>query len=69
MGGTNFWGKSGTNFWGGAKEDDSFLEPSFDDRILEVVAVFGRYLNKIKTFFFQPNGTFYRKNSQFFFSY
>ncbi|KAG0728262.1 Diacylglycerol kinase eta [Chionoecetes opilio] len=31
----------GTNFWGGTKEDDSFLAPSFDDRILEVVAVFG----------------------------
>lgn len=32
----------GTNFWGGTKEDDSFLAPSFDDKILEVVAVFGR---------------------------
>jgi len=31
----------GTNFWGGTKEDDLFLAPSFDDRILEVVAVFG----------------------------
>lgn len=31
----------GTNFWGGSKEDDIFLAPSFDDRILEVVAVFG----------------------------
>lgn len=31
----------GTNFWGGTKEDDCFLAPSFDDRILEVVAVFG----------------------------
>lgn len=31
----------GTNFWGGKKEDDCFLAPSFDDRILEVVAVFG----------------------------
>ena len=31
----------GTNFWGGSKEDDCFLAPSFDDRILEVVAVFG----------------------------
>lgn len=31
----------GTNFWGGRKEDDCFLAPSFDDRILEVVAVFG----------------------------
>jgi len=30
----------GTNFWGGRKEDDCFLAPSFDDRILEVVAVF-----------------------------
>lgn len=28
----------GTNFWGGTKEDDCFLAPSFDDRILEVVA-------------------------------
>lgn len=31
----------GTNFWGGTKEDDCFLAPSFDDRVLEVVAVFG----------------------------
>lgn len=31
----------GTNFWGGTKGDDIFLPPSFDDRILEVVAVFG----------------------------
>ncbi|KAL5290145.1 DGKD family protein [Megaselia abdita] len=31
----------GINFWGGTKEDDIFLAPSFDDRILEVVAVFG----------------------------
>lgn len=31
----------GTNFWGGKKEDDCFLAPSFDDRVLEVVAVFG----------------------------
>ncbi|XP_055852090.1 diacylglycerol kinase eta isoform X2 [Episyrphus balteatus] len=31
----------GTNFWGGTKKDDIFLAPSFDDRILEVVAVFG----------------------------
>lgn len=31
----------GINFWGGTKEDDVFLAPSFDDRILEVVAVFG----------------------------
>lgn len=30
----------GTNFWGGTKEDDCFLAPSFDDKILEVVAVF-----------------------------
>lgn len=34
----------GTNFWGGTKEDDCFLAPSFDDKILEVVAVFGRYV-------------------------
>lgn len=31
----------GTNFWGGRKEDDIFLAPSFDDKVLEVVAVFG----------------------------
>ncbi|XP_072557397.1 diacylglycerol kinase delta isoform X3 [Paramormyrops kingsleyae] len=31
----------GTNFWGGTKEDDTFTSPSFDDKILEVVAVFG----------------------------
>lgn len=31
----------GTNFWGGTKEDDTFMAPSFDDKILEVVAVFG----------------------------
>lgn len=31
----------GTNFWGNTKKDDCFLPPSFDDRILEVVAVFG----------------------------
>lgn len=31
----------GTNFWGTTKKDDCFLAPSFDDRILEVVAVFG----------------------------
>lgn len=31
----------GTNFWGTRKENDCFLAPSFDDRILEVVAVFG----------------------------
>lgn len=31
----------GTNFWGSAKEDNIFLPPSFDDGILEVVAVFG----------------------------
>uniref|UniRef100_A0A3B5M9Y8 Diacylglycerol kinase delta n=1 Tax=Xiphophorus couchianus TaxID=32473 RepID=A0A3B5M9Y8_9TELE len=30
-----------TNFWGGTKEDDTFAAPSFDDKILEVVAVFG----------------------------
>ncbi|XP_034487795.1 diacylglycerol kinase eta isoform X1 [Drosophila innubila] len=34
MGGTNFWGSS-------TKKDDIFLSPSFDDRVLEVVAVFG----------------------------
>ncbi|CAK9292989.1 unnamed protein product [Gordionus sp. m RMFG-2023] len=33
----------GTNFWGGKKEDDIFLSPSFDDKILEVVAVFGSH--------------------------
>ena len=26
----------GTNFWGGAKEDNIFLPPGFDDGILEV---------------------------------
>ena len=31
----------GTNFWGRRREEDCFLLPSFDDRILEVVAVFG----------------------------
>ncbi|XP_053969268.1 diacylglycerol kinase eta-like isoform X1 [Anastrepha ludens] len=31
----------GTNFWGSSKKDDIFLPPCFDDRILEVVAVFG----------------------------
>uniref|UniRef100_A0A8C1QJH2 Diacylglycerol kinase n=1 Tax=Cyprinus carpio TaxID=7962 RepID=A0A8C1QJH2_CYPCA len=31
----------GTNFWGGTKEDDICCAPSFDDKILEVVAVFG----------------------------
>ncbi|XP_050307383.1 diacylglycerol kinase eta isoform X2 [Anthonomus grandis grandis] len=31
----------GINFWGGTKEDDVFLAPSFDDKVLEVVAVFG----------------------------
>ncbi|XP_041419348.1 diacylglycerol kinase delta isoform X6 [Xenopus laevis] len=31
----------GTNFWGGSKENDTFAAPSFDDKILEVVAVFG----------------------------
>lgn len=30
----------GTNFWGGRKDNDCFVAPSFDDRILEVVAVF-----------------------------
>uniref|UniRef100_G3TXT4 Diacylglycerol kinase n=1 Tax=Loxodonta africana TaxID=9785 RepID=G3TXT4_LOXAF len=30
----------GTNFWGGTKEDDMFTAPSFDDKILEVVAIF-----------------------------
>ncbi|KAL3282890.1 hypothetical protein HHI36_006048 [Cryptolaemus montrouzieri] len=31
----------GINFWGGTKEDELFLAQSFDDKILEVVAVFG----------------------------
>ncbi|OPL20978.1 diacylglycerol delta kinase, partial [Mytilus galloprovincialis] len=31
----------GANFWGGTKEKDTFQAPSFDDKILEVVAVFG----------------------------
>ncbi|XP_071798158.1 diacylglycerol kinase delta-like isoform X3 [Asterias amurensis] len=31
----------GANFWGTTKEDETFTAPSFDDRILEVVAVFG----------------------------
>ncbi|XP_063914004.1 diacylglycerol kinase eta isoform X3 [Zophobas morio] len=31
----------GINFWGGTKEDHIFIPPSFDDKILEVVAVFG----------------------------
>uniref|UniRef100_A0A8C9SA10 Diacylglycerol kinase n=1 Tax=Scleropages formosus TaxID=113540 RepID=A0A8C9SA10_SCLFO len=31
----------GINFWGGTKEDSNFGAPSFDDRKLEVVAVFG----------------------------
>lgn len=31
----------GTNFWGSSKDGDLFLAPSFDDKILEVVAVFG----------------------------
>ncbi|ESO01875.1 hypothetical protein HELRODRAFT_128981, partial [Helobdella robusta] len=31
----------GTNFWGGSKGDEFFLPPSIDDKILEVVAVFG----------------------------
>lgn len=42
----------GINFWGGTKEDDIFVAPSFDDRILEVVAVFGsgmKFNKKIKT--------------------
>ncbi|XP_019634677.1 PREDICTED: diacylglycerol kinase eta-like isoform X1 [Branchiostoma belcheri] len=30
----------GANFWGGVKEDDNFVAPSFDDKVLEVVAVF-----------------------------
>ena len=30
----------GTRFWGKTKEDNIFIEPSFDDKILEVVAVF-----------------------------
>ncbi|XP_032084014.1 diacylglycerol kinase kappa isoform X2 [Thamnophis elegans] len=31
----------GINFWGGTKEDSNFGAPSFDDKKLEVVAVFG----------------------------
>ncbi|XP_022691467.1 diacylglycerol kinase delta-like isoform X2 [Varroa jacobsoni] len=31
----------GSNFWGGSKEDDVFFAPAMDDKILEVVAVFG----------------------------
>ncbi|XP_052098477.1 diacylglycerol kinase delta-like [Mytilus californianus] len=31
----------GANFWGGTREKDTFQAPSFDDKILEVVAVFG----------------------------
>ncbi|XP_072179956.1 diacylglycerol kinase delta-like [Diadema setosum] len=31
----------GANFWGTTKEDETFAAPSFDDKILEVVAVFG----------------------------
>ncbi|XP_064422780.1 diacylglycerol kinase delta [Latimeria chalumnae] len=31
----------GINFWGGTKEDINFGAPSFDDKKLEVVAVFG----------------------------
>ncbi|KAL5005462.1 hypothetical protein ScPMuIL_018918 [Solemya velum] len=31
----------GSNFWGGSKQDEIFTAPSFDDKILEVVAVFG----------------------------
>ena len=32
---------AGINFWGGTKEDDNFTAPCMDDKILEVVAVFG----------------------------
>nr|XP_006816467.1 PREDICTED: diacylglycerol kinase delta-like [Saccoglossus kowalevskii] len=31
----------GYNFWGGSKTDSNFTAPSFDDKILEVVAVYG----------------------------
>ncbi|KAJ8348780.1 hypothetical protein SKAU_G00273690 [Synaphobranchus kaupii] len=31
----------GINFWGGTKEDNNFGAPSFDDKKLEVMAVFG----------------------------
>ncbi|UYV70187.1 DGKD [Cordylochernes scorpioides] len=31
----------GSNFWGLTKENDIFFPPNFDDKILEVVAVFG----------------------------
>ncbi|KFZ59620.1 Diacylglycerol kinase delta, partial [Podiceps cristatus] len=31
----------GINFWGGSKEDNNFGAPSFDDKKLEVVAIFG----------------------------
>lgn len=31
----------GVNFWGGKKENDNFSATSFDDNVLEVVAVFG----------------------------
>ncbi|KAI0225545.1 Diacylglycerol kinase eta [Lamellibrachia satsuma] len=31
----------GINFWGSSKHDDNFVPVSFDDKILEVVAVFG----------------------------
>ncbi|XP_064615103.1 LOW QUALITY PROTEIN: diacylglycerol kinase delta-like [Liolophura sinensis] len=31
----------GSNFWGGRKEHDNFTAPSFDDKVLEIVAVFG----------------------------
>lgn len=31
----------GINFWGGSRKDDIFLAPNMDDRVLEVVAVFG----------------------------
>ena len=34
MGGINFWG-------GGSRAEDQFMKPSVDDKILEVVAVFG----------------------------
>ncbi|CAB4017296.1 diacylglycerol kinase delta-like, partial [Paramuricea clavata] len=31
---------SGSNFWGSWKDDDGFTTPSFDDKIIEVVAIF-----------------------------
>ncbi|XP_077988305.1 diacylglycerol kinase delta-like [Glandiceps talaboti] len=31
----------GFNFWGGRKEDSNFAAPSYDDKIMEVVAVYG----------------------------